>query len=354
MKCWVLILLFMVKVCQSNDLECGRSVDTVQSAAFYETLEFYCDNINENLPANCSTSFSVANVTDKTSTIALKVGGCGYDTTKQIVANFPNLHSLDVSESGLKFLDSFGLQRLVASSEKIYVFHLRGNDVGKLSATTFERFTNLEDLNLSNTNLTFNDLRPFEPLQKLNELDISRNNLECTNFESPSTVFKRLHRFYASDCKIINASKLFNLFGSPLSHLDLSGNNLEVIEANAFENIESLHILNLSRTNLLSFDFTVIAHQIELVTVDLTKNKLEIINMNSMPAHLQSLFLSGNNLMAIDNLTRIIHLSYLSIDQNQLQCEYLKDLLSRIKQKWPSIRFIGNVRQQKQKQECIL
>lgn len=353
MKCSVLILLIVVKMCESNDLQCGRSVDKGQSAAFYKSLEFYCDNFNKNLPANCSPSFSVANVTDKTNKIVLKVGGCDYDTIKQFIENFPNLLSLDASESGLKFLDSFDLQRMVTSSEQINSLNLNGNHVGELIARTFERFANLEDLKLSNTNLTFDDLRPFEPLIKLNELDISRNNLENASFESTSMVFKKLQQFYASDCKIKNASNLFKLFGPQLSHLDLSGNVLEVIEANAFENIESLHILNLSRTNLLSFDFNFIAHQIELVTVDLTQNKLENIIMNSVPLHLQSLFLSGNNLMAIDNLTRIVHLSYLSINQNQLQYEYLEDLLSRIRQKWPRIRFIGNPRQQKHKQECI-
>ncbi|XP_055301687.1 protein artichoke-like [Sitodiplosis mosellana] len=551
MKHSVVFVLFLIKFCETNDIECGRLDDTMQSAV---SVEFHCAQFEGTLPVNCSSS--VASIINKTNVTALKVGGCDYDSIKQIVESFPNLQEINIkqiSNIGFDrvFPDNHKLRilqlernkisefdwrffplvqrasvaiswedinefeiidaldkpiRIVVNSEyeesssrnnqndglfqtsngqielhcrpmsfkaitkfKIHSNHIENpeeilrclsptlevleligscteklsslslepfqklikltlksmlkdfdasamknqknlvelnisqnnltkisnahflnnfndllifkahenqventpeliqhlasgitildlgeNFVGKLNATTFVRFTNLMNLDLSNTNLSFDDLRPFEALRKLEELDISRNTLESVNFES-ILAFKRLQRFYATDCKIKNASKLIKLFGSSLSQLDLSGNELGAIEANTFEHIDNLNILNLSRTNLLSFDFTVIAHEIELVTVDLTKNKLENINMSSAPKHLQSLFLSGNELKEIGDLKRsnVPRLMYLSLDENQLSCEYLSTFMPRIVQEWPRLRFTSDSWQQKHKQACI-
>lgn len=277
----------------------------------------------------------------------------------QFFNNVQNLSLLNIQGNRIENTPEM-IQHLPSN---INILKLNGNFVGKLNATTFERFKNLKILNLSNTHLSFDNLKPFEAVE-LEELHISHNDLENANFQhilensdiqSTSTAFKVLQRFYAADCKIKNVSKLIPLFGSSLSHLDLSGNDFGAIDARTFENVENLNLLNLSNTNLTSFDFSTVAHEIELVSLDLSNNKLENIDMSTAPKHLQTLYLNGNDLKEIVGLERknVPRLSYLRINGNQLSCEYLSALMSRIAKDWPRLRLLGDSWDQKHKEMCV-
>lgn len=343
------------------------------------SLEFF------ELTGSCTEKMSLTLLEPFTSLIKLTLKSMLMDFDASVMRNHTDLVELDISNNnltwinGAQFFENIKDLLIFKADENqllntpelikhlasgISTLKLSGNFIGKLNATTFERFTNLMILDLSKTNLSFDELRPFEPLRKLDELDISHNDLEnsmfqnsldSTNFEPTSMTFIRLHRFYAANCKIRDALTLTKLFGPPLSHLDLSGNDLQTINANTFENIGNLHILNLSNTNLLNFNFNTTAHEIELVTVDLSNNKLERIDMSSAPEHLQSLFLNGNELKEISNLTKtnIPRLTYLNINGNQLSCEYLWTHMPKIVHEWPQIRFVSDSWEQKHKQSCI-
>lgn len=92
---------------------------------------------------------------------------------------------------------------------------LDGNYVGKLNVSTFQ-IVNLTNLHLRSTNLSFDNVKPFEVLKRLSTLDISYNILENADFSVPSTAFKNLSYFAAAHCRIPNASKLIELLGSPI------------------------------------------------------------------------------------------------------------------------------------------
>lgn len=97
---------------------------------------------------------------------------------------------------------------------------LSDNFVGKLNSTTFEKLYNLKWLSLRNTNLSFDDLKPFKPLGSYLEFfDISENGLENLDFAT-----------LEDDENIRMIFTDFDSFGSRLLTLNLSNNDLTEIK----------------------------------------------------------------------------------------------------------------------------
>lgn len=92
------------------------------------------------------------------------------------------------------------------ANEKSETLDISHHFVGKLNASTFERFVNLEKLNLSQTNLSNFDFSTFYHKRNLNMLDISNNNLRQIDF----------HLFVRNFQKL----KLLNLEGNNLTEID--------------------------------------------------------------------------------------------------------------------------------------
>lgn len=79
----VIFILCLIGVCKSTELKCGYSMNTIES------IEFDC--------ANCSMeTLPILNEYNKSVVTQLKIGGCDHVKVKEIVKNFPNLHSLDI------------------------------------------------------------------------------------------------------------------------------------------------------------------------------------------------------------------------------------------------------------------
>lgn len=100
-------------------------------------------------------------------------------------------------------------------SPSTIALNLGGNYVGKLNDTTFSRLINLQWLSLINTNLSFDDLKPFKPLKNLKPLDISFNSLKTVDLASLDDD-ENIRMIYTD----------YDNFGSRLETLKLSNNNL--------------------------------------------------------------------------------------------------------------------------------
>lgn len=94
MKCILIFVLFLVKFSESYNFKCGLS------DAASESIEFYCEHYAGNPPESCSSSFTLENIVDKSKVLRLKIGGCD-DTIMDLVGDFPNLHSLDLSHGSI-------------------------------------------------------------------------------------------------------------------------------------------------------------------------------------------------------------------------------------------------------------
>lgn len=184
----------------------------------------------------------------------------------------------------LKVLDLTGNQ-IRNTREVIYYLgptlrrlNARFNPIGKLNATAFEKLEQLEELDLRNTYLSFDDRSPFEPLQNLQTLMISDNNFHGLNFPIPSKPLEKLLHFYASNCRIANATKLMAFLPPSLRRLDLSGNFLGEIDTKTFESTPHLLQLYLENANLTMTEWNAFNHLQELTVLDISDNRLENVH----------------------------------------------------------------------------
>lgn len=282
-----------------------------------------------------------------------------------------SLMKLDLSHNDLKFLRNVRLLEGFDSLEELSIAgnhientadliqHLKpaitkldvsGNPVGLINSITFEWLTELRQLNLSNTALSIDDMKPFEPLKNLGILDLSQNNLTNVNFTMLS-VLHQLNQLNAAHCLIGNASDLIRNLQPSLQRLDLSGNMFDELDIQAFDALVQLKSLNLSNTNILSIDLNAFKILPNLQIFDISHNKLHELHFPVAATHrLSHLFLADNELMEIENFakTYFTRLDTLTIAENQLSCKYLR----RLKSEWIELNFADDLFDQKHHKNC--
>lgn len=156
-------VLFFIVICKSNALKCDYSEDENRSVAFY------CENFEEPLPVNCTTTLlQNLNETDKLKVIRLKVGGCDHDKVNQLLSEFPNLNSLDISQSGIESLDSYDLHH-----EHLTKFNASHNKLKKIPANLFSKLPNITEVDFSQNLLE----RVGQLPEKSIFMDLSHNRL---------------------------------------------------------------------------------------------------------------------------------------------------------------------------------
>lgn len=295
-----------------------------------------------------------------------------------MLKNQKNLISFDLSRNNLEtisnipVMDALGTLEYIEIGENqlqntmeliqhlsptIKTLRLSGNHVGKLEVTTFARLTNLQILTLKNTGISFGDANPFESLKELREFDLSDNNLEHINFALLSSTLENLLEFHAANSKIVINSEFIKLFGSTLQVLDLRGNTLGDLNANAFEKLENLQNLRLDHVISPNFDLSKLEPLKSLQMLNISYNNLEKINLSLLSTtKLQELYLEGNNLTEIEHLaqSRFPKLFELAISKNKFSCNYLATFLPQIKIEWPDLKLIGDPWQQKHNNDCHL
>ncbi|XP_055309001.1 toll-like receptor Tollo [Sitodiplosis mosellana] len=264
-----------------------------------------------------------------------------------VLDNYEYPINLDISDNQLENVPEI-LKHLTSKTVDL---NLSGNFVGKLNATTFERFKDMKRLILKNSSVSFDDLKPFEPFE-LNELDISRNNLENANFTSTSMALKQLQILNVGHCKVRNISEVVKVLGPSLLKLDLVGNFLGKLHAQTFDNIKmGLKDLNMSNTHLTDAGIAVLKH---LTKLDISKNKVKSLNFTSVSNRLHTLYLNENDLKEVDNLTKshFPMLRSLNISKNQFTCEYLAKFIAQLNEEWPHLMMFGDPWEQKYEGNC--
>lgn len=106
--------------------------------------------------------------------------------------NARNVHTLNIASCQINDVTEV----LRPFSSTLEDLNLSFNLIGKLSATTFQQFTNLKYLNLSHTHLTNFGFNTFYHQSKLKSLDISYNNLGSVDFSLFGRNFADLRSLY--------------------------------------------------------------------------------------------------------------------------------------------------------------
>lgn len=223
---------------------------------------------------------------------------------------------------------------------------LSGNYLGDVNVSTFQPFIISKSLNLSDTVLFISDLNPFQSMNELNILDISHNYLKNVNFTILGLTLNRLNELYAADCEIEDAIEVIHQLGPSIEALDLSGNTINSLNSTAFEILRNLQYLNLSHANMVNFEYGTLHHQSNLLSLDLSFNRLREIDLWLVSDKLERLYLDGNELLKINDFdqSRFPRLCWLAISNNYLNHDHLIQIVN---QSWDGIVFVGDPFQQK-------
>lgn len=225
--------------------------------------------------------------------------------------NLPNLIEINLSMNNIStissdlFLKETNLQRIDFDSNHI-------GDIGNIHLSHLRKLTYLKLTNNHISSVIINS-------SSLEELDLSYNEIFVLN----DAIFHNIHNL---KCLRLKANKIyhldFNIFHEllNLNVLDLSSNSL--IEINKFTTLETLKILRLNKNLIQSIDLNAFEASKKLEILDLSENRLESLNETNFCdlEYLKSLNISYNylNTVSYQVLEPLVSLKILDVEGNLL------------------------------------
>ncbi|CAL1532335.1 unnamed protein product [Lymnaea stagnalis] len=198
---------------------------------------------------------------------------------------------------------------------KIVSCFIKAIDIG-----SFEKFPNLEQLDLSMNEIMTISPGTFNGLNELLFLNLSHNRLSTID-----GIFSSLLNLKTLDLSVNNLKELpANAFSnqSALTYLKLDGNPLKNLYSSSFRGLQSMKELRARDCSLFQVDKDVFALMPPLITVDLGQNRLS----DAPPAlalithkYLKNMFLDNNEIQALhgENFAGL-HLQTLDLSYNRI------------------------------------
>jgi Leucine-rich repeat (LRR) protein len=245
-----------------------------------------------------------------------------------------NLHTLHLSYNKIKRVDAHSLNGLFVMNW----INFSHNDIESLHPQALRNCTGLQDFFISNNRLKYipEVLRGMHTLQTV---DLEKNliqDVRPTDFEGMSNLYglilsrNQLKHIGAKYFPSLPSLRILSLSGNKISDIEQgSFNKLPKIEAiqlednlissmtYLFTNISSLLYLNLSNNRITNFDYINIPPS--LLWLDIKKNQVkEIRNNSTEELHIQTLYISSNNLTMLKHNMVPHSLELLFVDNNQI------------------------------------
>lgn len=156
-------------------------------------------------------------------------------------------------------------------------------------ATAFQRFTELEWLNLKDAALSEFDLRTIQQQTHLLRLDLSQNDLK--ELKNPSLLlrFNWLREFKISGNQIRNVQEIIASLKDSIKWLDLSDNFVGNVNASTFQRLENLTTLKLSNTSLAMSEDNPFRAIKNLSIFDVSQNNLSAVDFSRLAGTLRQL-----------------------------------------------------------------
>ncbi|XP_044254154.1 insulin-like growth factor-binding protein complex acid labile subunit [Tribolium madens] len=248
----------------------------------------FCDNLSD------LENYNVENWTE------LVVGTESYDDSQLRTIDFDSL-SLDRLEKLVTFIIIGQIRDIKTYTftldpyfNRMNYLQLYENDIKRIRFTTFDTMK-LTKLSLVNNNIEYIHKGAFYNCE-IKTIDLSHNKLELIEKDVFSEEF-----FYNSTIEmVIRYNKIEAIqsdsFPSSLEILNLDYNNIKVLNADVFDNLDNLQELTLSHNQLTSLGF--IKNLEELKYIDVSHNKIVVFtsqHFNNL-SQLQVLDLSHNQL----------------------------------------------------------
>ncbi|XP_055956135.1 toll-like receptor 13 isoform X1 [Patella vulgata] len=107
-------------------------------------------------------------------------------------------------------------------------------------------------------------------------------------------------RFERNYLPYINVTTLSNISNAAIKLLFFKSNFIKTIEENAFQNISTLHRLDLSWNNITKFNYSILKQNKKLQILNLFGNKISSVTLD-FNQYLEKLYLGNNNLRDLPN-----------------------------------------------------
>ncbi len=175
---------------------------------------------------------------------------------------------------------------------------LEGNRIERLEDETFQNIHRLQTLNLAYNRISSVNFAAFDSIGTLSHLtiDLSHNNLQVKR-KIHSSILSHIS-IYPKQALRVNRSNSYPIH-SNIMHMDLSHNNISMIEVTFFEPVESdLKVLNLSSNIVEEISPDDVGQLRRLRCIDVSRNRLRLIEPTTFMAarRLQSVYLHDNRL----------------------------------------------------------
>ncbi|XP_074026609.1 uncharacterized protein [Leptinotarsa decemlineata] len=200
------------------------------------------------------------------------------------ITDSPMLRYLNLGSNKLKF-DSISI---INSTQSLQKFFLYDNNISEVKPYMFERFNELELLDLNDNRIKVNN-NSFCGLFELKTLFLAGNQINIL----PESVFRDLKK---------------------MKTIDISRNKFKTLYPATFNELNNLNFLNISHNRLESLDYILLNPLKNLYILDISDNNLKYIQYDLIISNLPSL-------------------SVLNIQQNHLSCELLVEIVRFFKQK---------------------
>lgn len=253
--------------------------------------------------------------------------------------NSQSFHNIRYFKAGRNSFSN-AMELLNSFDEPLLQLDLTGNHLEQLEINSFQKFTNLTELHLSNTSLVQFDFDMLTCEQSLKSLDISYNPM--INFNNISHLKRfNLKQFNVAGNKLTGkiTSRIMHYLNPSIEVLDLSHNNirfsynfeklikLNVLivsnsnftfsDSNPFELLTNLHVLDLSHNNLSTVNFTKLSNTLhKLLNFNIAYCQIENIFdvIQYLGASIQKLNIAGNQITGLNattfqTLPNLIHLN---------------------------------------------
>uniref|UniRef100_A0A915K0Y0 Uncharacterized protein n=1 Tax=Romanomermis culicivorax TaxID=13658 RepID=A0A915K0Y0_ROMCU len=243
------------------------------------------------------------------------------------------LRSLDLSGNNIRVLPDKAFSTLKALTNLILNF----NYITNLDDDTFDGLNQLNKLDLRVNLLSNISKDTFSKMPNLKELLLAGNYISHFGANQPQS----LQQLDLSQNELTKIDK--QIFGPlrRLEKLNLDKNeHLSSVDSGTFDNLKNLKSLNLSFTNLSSiFDSkptNVLNNLVNLITLDLSGLGLKNLNGNFFTGmkNLKNLYLRSNDLETVPQtlLKSLSNVQFLDASQNPWQCDSkLKEFASFLK-----------------------
>ncbi|GLV31979.1 tollo [Carabus blaptoides fortunei] len=248
------------------------------------------------------------------------------------------LVKLDISDNQLVNLSA----ALFSTLPELRKLHLQNNYIDHIPAGLFNTTKSLDIINMRNNtirsvpcnelmgavDLRFNRITSLGNCSKnIVQLDVSNNHLTSlpAMFFNAAATLTTLGLTY-NNISTIHGDAFMEL--RSLTSLTMNNNNITTIPIGTFRNLSKLTTLDLSYNNLIDLKFGVFTGLIKLQVLDVSNNKIVWLESKVLfpLKSLTHLKLDGNLLRSFDANTMASHLTtlkYISLDRNQMQCEWL-------------------------------